>query len=301
MPVRFVRGDIFQSGADVLVNPVNCVGVMGAGLALEFRKRFPGLYEDYRAACQRGMIAPGEVVRWGSDTKPDIVLFPVKVHWKRPSRLPWIGAGLRSLRKLILEDQITSIAVPALGCGLDGLNWDDVKPLIDIHLGDLDADVLVYESHERSGGNVRTERFAFSNFQPAPIRHNGIIYPTVEHFYVAMKTTDVQERRRIAALPRAADAKRAGRRLKLRPDWDELKDKVMWYALRQKFAPGTSHAQRLLATGDEEIVEWNTWHDRYWGRCTCARCGGAGRNRLGEMLMKLREELRQKTANTTAA
>lgn len=139
------------------------------------------------------------------------------------------------------------------------------------------------------------ERFEFSNFQPARVRCDlGVLYPTVEHAFQAMKSLDKGERERIAALPTPGKAKRAGRQVTLRRDWEEVKQTVMRFLLRQKFARGTQHAERLLATGDADIVEWNRWHDRTWGRCVCERCGGAGENLLGEALMRVRAELQSK-------
>lgn len=135
--------------------------------------------------------------------------------------------------------------------------------------------------------------FAFSNFQLSPVRCDlGVEYPTVEHAFQAMKTLERGERERIAALATPGMAKRAGRKVRLRSDWESVKEQLMIDLLRQKFARGSDHAQALLATGDEQLVEWNTWHDRVWGRCTCGRCRGQGRNLLGQALMLIREELR---------
>lgn len=138
------------------------------------------------------------------------------------------------------------------------------------------------------------EKFAFSNFQPARVTcEQGVEYPTVEHAFQAMKTHDRSERLAIAALATPGRAKRAGRKVMLRADWEDVKLPAMRYLLRQKYRAGSAHAQRLLATGDAEIVEWNSWHDRTWGRCTCDRCGGQGQNQLGRALMAIRAELRQ--------
>lgn len=130
----------------------------------------------------------------------------------------------------------------------------------------------------------------FSNMMEfeRPLRHQGIGYRTVENFYQAMKTAkdDLEMRRRIAAAP-PYEAKRLGRGVRLRPDWGEIRLAVMETALRHKFAPGTRWHAQLMATGDEEIVEWNNWGDRYWGREVS---DGQGENHLGILLMKLREE-----------
>jgi ribA/ribD-fused uncharacterized protein len=135
--------------------------------------------------------------------------------------------------------------------------------------------------------------FEFSNFQSVPegiIDVYDIIYGTVEHYYQASKSLSPGTRSVIAAQPTAARAKTMGRKIYERPDWSVVKDRVMMYGLIQKFDPSTDHAAKLLAFKGP-IVEWNRWHDNYWGRCTCPRCSGLGQNRLGKMLEKIREEL----------
>jgi len=140
------------------------------------------------------------------------------------------------------------------------------------------------------------ERFAFSNFQAARVTCDlGVEYPTVEHAFQAMKSLDRSERQVIAALETPGRAKRAGRKVQLRRDWNQVSESAMRYLLRQKFRAGTQHARRLLATGDAEIVEWNSWHDTRWGRCACDRCGGQGDNKLGRALMRIRDELQEQT------
>lgn len=129
----------------------------------------------------------------------------------------------------------------------------------------------------------------FSNFKlfDNPLIENGISYPTVEHYYQAHKSMDRDKREHIASLATAAMAKKAGRLLEMRPDWDEVKNEVMGNALRYKFAPTTSWGLRLRKTTGE-IVEYNYWHDTYWGVCTCNRCHSTGKNMLGVMLMNIR-------------
>ena len=129
-----------------------------------------------------------------------------------------------------------------------------------------------------------------SNFSKSEIILNGIIYPTVEHFFQAMKTKDPIQRAEIAAAPTPGKAKRLGRHVQLRSDWEEVKVDVMRQGLRLKFQDPKLRTM-LLATGDKELVEGNTWHDRTWGRCICEKCGGRGENLLGKLLMELREEI----------
>lgn len=112
-------------------------------------------------------------------------------------------------------------------------------------------------------------------------------FPTVEHAYQAAKTLDLKARERIRLLPTAGKAKAAGKRLKLRDDWEEVKIGIMRGLLRQKFAPGTFLAGVLLETGERELIEVNTWGDRFWGECP----RGVGENHLGKLLMEIRAEL----------
>ena len=130
-----------------------------------------------------------------------------------------------------------------------------------------------------------------SNFYPSSILYEGIVYPTNEHFFQAMKTLDIETRKAIAAAPTPGAAKRMGRHASLRPDWEKIKVDVMRTGLMLKFTDAAL-AEKLLATGDEELVEGNWWHDQTWGSCFCPdHCRTPGRNLLGMLLMELRKEL----------
>ena len=135
-------------------------------------------------------------------------------------------------------------------------------------------------------------KYAFlSNFYPSTFAHDGIEYPTVEHFFQAAKTLDIKEKKAIAAAATPGEAKRMGRKVQLRPNWESIKEYYMELGLRLKFAK-PSLRQKLLETGSNELIEGNSWHDNEWGSCYCARCQNiAGKNKLGKLLMKLREEL----------
>ena len=145
--LTFVTGDIFDQPADVLVNPVNCVGVMGRGLALQFKRRYPAVFRAYRQACRDGELCPGRVLLLptGSDRPRAIAHFSTKRHWRDPSRIEDIDAGLCHLATTIRRLRVPSIAVPPLGCGLGGLDWHTVRPLIAARLHGLDCAVAVFE------------------------------------------------------------------------------------------------------------------------------------------------------------
>uniref|UniRef100_A0A6M3KX68 NADAR domain-containing protein n=1 Tax=viral metagenome TaxID=1070528 RepID=A0A6M3KX68_9ZZZZ len=133
--------------------------------------------------------------------------------------------------------------------------------------------------------SFRGEFFFLSNFFPVVIWNGGIRYLSMEHAFQAAKTLDMAERRMIAELPTPGQAKRTGRKVTLRPDWEQVKLAMMERIVRRKFSI-PSLAQRLIATFPAKIVEGNTWGDRYWGVCA-----GVGANHLGEILMKIRKEL----------
>ncbi len=150
--ITFHNGDIFASDAQALVNPVNCVGVMGSGLALAFKQRYRENFSAYVEACGRGQVVLGRmfITRCPSlFSERYIINFPTKDHWRMPSRLCDIETGLQDLRRVILRLTLRSIAIPALGCGRGSLAWDDVRPLLIQHLHLVnDCVVLIYEPGE---------------------------------------------------------------------------------------------------------------------------------------------------------
>ena len=120
---------IFDSSCQTLVNPVNCVGVMGRGLALEFKMRFPAMYEQYRAVCDRRGLHPGMLLLFKTST-PWILNFPTKDHWKHPARLEYLESGLRKFAATYADKGITSIAFPKLGTTSGKLDWAVVGPIM---------------------------------------------------------------------------------------------------------------------------------------------------------------------------
>lgn len=146
--ITFTQGNLLEARVEVLVNTVNTVGVMGKGIALMFKERFAENFRLYAAACKAGKVQTGRMFvtpvheldgpRW-------IVNFPTKQHWRSPSRLEWIVDGLQDLRRFLMEHQIHSIAIPPLGAGNGGLEWTAVREQIELALGDIATEVLVFE------------------------------------------------------------------------------------------------------------------------------------------------------------
>jgi ribA/ribD-fused uncharacterized protein len=151
------------------------------------------------------------------------------------------------------------------------------------------------EPHPRKGAhkvNQRIDSFEgphefLSNFHHSPIRYNGSDFATAEHAFQASKAKNATHREQIRTAKTPGEAKRLGKKADLRPDWDSIKIRVMTEVLRKKFAPGTQLAQDLSATGEAELIEGNTWNDRFWGVCK-----GTGQNHLGKILMQIRAELK---------
>lgn len=147
--IEYTRGDILADQSEALVNTVNCVGVMGRGIALQFKNAFPANFKAYAVACKQGEVQPGRlfIYETGQLTPPRyIVNFPTKRHWRGKSRMADIEAGLVTLVEWIRERGIGSIAIPPLGSGLGGLDWADVRPRIEAALAPFaEVRVSIYE------------------------------------------------------------------------------------------------------------------------------------------------------------
>jgi O-acetyl-ADP-ribose deacetylase (regulator of RNase III)/uncharacterized protein YwgA len=147
--ISFFTGDLLKADADALVNTVNTVGVMGKGIALQFKEAFPYNYKEYVIACKNKNLEPGKLLAvWDSNLlygKKLIVNFPTKTHWRQPSKYEYIEKGLLALKELIKKENIKSIAIPPLGAGNGGLDWVKIKPMIIAVLGDLPIEIQVYE------------------------------------------------------------------------------------------------------------------------------------------------------------
>lgn len=146
--LHYTTGNLLDSQAQVLVNTVNTVGVMGKGIALQFKEAYPHNYSVYRTACREGTFQIGQVLAvadqdaFGPRT---IANFPTKEHWRSPSRYAYIEKGLVALAQYLAETRPASIAIPPLGCGNGGLEWDRVRAMIEQHLAELPLDIYLYE------------------------------------------------------------------------------------------------------------------------------------------------------------
>ena len=163
--VKITRGNLIEADAEALVNTVNCVGYMGKGIALQFKKAFPDNFEAYEQACKEGSVTPGRmfVFETGSMINPKYIInFPTKRHWRGKAQMEDIDSGLKALVEEIGKRKIRSVAVAPLGCGLGGLRWAAVRPKIEQALSRLaDVQVLLYEpvgAPEAKKMPVRTKR-----------------------------------------------------------------------------------------------------------------------------------------------
>jgi len=149
-------GDMFSSHAQTLVNTVNCVGVMGKGVALAFKQRYPAMAEDYVSRCEKKLVRTGEPYLYKDLLGTMILNFPTKDHWRSPSRLSYIETGLDYFVENYSKWGINSIAFPPLGCGNGGLEWSEVGPLIYKKLAHLDIDIEVYAPYGTSKHELTT-------------------------------------------------------------------------------------------------------------------------------------------------
>lgn len=145
--IRFTNGDMFSVNADILINTVNCVGVMGAGVALAFKERYPSMYIEYKELCNKGLIKPGELHVWHNNDKI-IVNFPTKRHWRNKSLYKDIESGLVVLNHFLKTKNKGRVALPALGCGHGGLDWNIVSKMIKDHLSEINLDIMVFEPND---------------------------------------------------------------------------------------------------------------------------------------------------------
>lgn len=174
--VHFTSGDMFELPVDIRVNTVNCVGVMGAGVALAFKTRYPAMFHAYKKACDAGEIRPGTLNIWRAPAEW-IINFPTKRHWRENSKYEDVEDGLKALRTYLDSlGRSVRVALPALGCGHGGLNWSRVSELIERHLATTDAEVFVFEP-----ADSRRTPAAMTAYPTAQIRMESIMAVGAAH------------------------------------------------------------------------------------------------------------------------
>lgn len=183
MEVRI--GNLFESNAKTLVNTVNCVGVMGKGIALEFKKRYPLMFDEYQHLCAIGDVKPGQPYLYTDMEGNSVLQFPTKDHWRSPSQLQYIIDGLDWFRAHYQENGITSIAFPPLGCGNGGLPWDVVGPIMYRKLKDIPIDITIFAPYGTAPEKLsvrfldqkRQDMPNLTGVQPAKINHYWYLIP----------------------------------------------------------------------------------------------------------------------------
>lgn len=178
--MRILVGDILNSKAQTLINTVNCVGIMGKGIALEFKNRFPDMYEDYVQRCQRGEVKPGMPYLYRTLFPPQIINFPTKDHWKSISTVCDIERGLKHLTEHYKEWGVTSIAIPPLGCGNGQLEWRVVGPLIYRFVQSIGIPIEVYApygTHPKELTVEFLEQGADQHIEPAVKNRQSALNP----------------------------------------------------------------------------------------------------------------------------
>jgi len=173
--LHFTSGDMFELPVDIRVNTVNCVGVMGAGVALAFKTRYPAMFRAYKKACDAGEIRPGALNIWRTLTEW-IINFPTKRHWRENSKYEDIEDGLKALRTYLDSiGRAVRVALPALGCGHGGLDWLHVSKLIERHLATTNAEIFVFEPADSRRAGEIASRLKKSEIEPRP---GMAAYPT---------------------------------------------------------------------------------------------------------------------------
>ena len=143
------EGDITDCDSDAIVNTVNCVGVMGGGVAKAIKEKYPWCLSPYKDACEREILQPGGVLVVALEVEPvidypTIINIATKNHWRGKTRIEWVEEALRNLASLLSKGEFLTVAMPRPGCGLGGLDWEDVGPLVEMHLGGLECEVTIF-------------------------------------------------------------------------------------------------------------------------------------------------------------
>lgn len=264
LTIIFKNGDIFSSEAEALVNTVNCEGYMGKGLAYQFKKRFPQMEKDYKKICEDGQLRPGKL-HFFHENKKLIINFPTKDKWRAKSRIEYIDNGLTTLKQEIVDRKITSIAIPPLGSGNGGLNWNEVKQLINFHLSNLESKIRVevYEPSVMVENNINEPKSDFKTLYLLYISEklNEFKYSNLEktvHLTRILSDSEMNipnlklETNEIKSLKKYYNIKENGELYLL------VKNKIISDSvenLEKRFEPVVDKAIEIINTHDEKTVE----------------------------------------------
>lgn len=289
MVIKYISKDLLKADADAILHQVNCQGVMGSGVALHIRKAFPEVYNLYKRFCSSHSYLLGKVfaakVNPSHNSKIKVVfnLF-AQDNYGYDGKCYTNYEALEKSLYTVKQYKYSIIALPyKMGCCRGGGDWDTVYNIIAKVFQDTDTEILICKL---DAINSFKDEYAFlSNFYPASVSFDGITYQNSEAAFQAQKTSSYEERKQFALLP-PNEAKRLGRRISLRPDWEEVKDDLMYRICYAKFSQNKDLKKQLLETGNQPLEEGNNWKDTYWGTVN-----GIGKNKLGEILMRIRKEL----------
>ncbi|WIV12105.1 macro domain-containing protein [Proteiniborus sp. MB09-C3] len=173
--LTYIKGDIFSSPAQVLVNTVNTVGVMGKGIALEFKNRYPEMFKVYQEICDDNNLEIGKLMLWKKD-KRWILLFPTKRHWRSPSKIEYIEKGLEKFVQSYEKLGVESIAFPKLGCGNGGLDWDVVGPMMEKYLKNLPIQVYIYLDNYKEENPEHKQPLEMENWLRSNVKSLGFSF-----------------------------------------------------------------------------------------------------------------------------
>lgn len=195
--LHFKKGNLLEDKSEALVNTVNCVGVMGKGIALQFKQAYPDVFKEYEKQCKLGNVNIGKmlVVPTNSffETKY-IINFPTKRHWKEKSKMSYIEEGLKDLIKVVDDFGIKSIAIPPLGCGNGGLEWSKVRSLIQKVFGDTSIEVYVYEP----AGSPKPEQMKIRTKKPRMTKSRALLLASMDNYSVPGYRLSLLEIQKIA-------------------------------------------------------------------------------------------------------
>lgn len=171
--IKYYEGTVFNTDTKAIVNTVNCTGVMGAGIALEFMLRYPEMFNDYENKCKDKQIVTGRVDYYKNKDGTIIINFPTKWHFKYPSKLIWIEQGLKDFVNTYIQHGITSVAFPKLGTSNGGLNWNDVKTIMERYLSCLEIDIYICLDNMNEAEGI--EKLMVDNFNSSSLEQLSTI------------------------------------------------------------------------------------------------------------------------------